>query len=460
MTQVERLVKIYLTSRERLLKDIEKRLLWGRNARDQQALVALIDAELKKLNLEAFAWTREAVESAYTQGARLAWQAAQSAGIGVQAFGSFGGLHKRAIDLLAANTQDYLSITNNLIARQARDAVRKIGVEVAARKFAETLTMRETRRLMMARLSEENFFSVPWRNGRGSMRVDSYAELVARTTTAEATNTGTLNQMGEMGQVTVKMTAHNTTCKVCAPRQGRVYRTVDESSLPEGDPRRQLPHISLGLPRWPAYKTIHPNCAHRILAYVWGQKGEEELDKTLKEAKKPFDLDPRGEAERKRYEDAQRKNAERLRDRKQWEKYRDVLGDGAPKTLSGFRAMKRSGNENWQNMSSDYRHALKVMRKDDIIVSKFSSSLPVTGNPASIKDLVREDGLVKQRRYYGPEGRPHKDLDLSDHGNRKRHPAVPHAHDWAEGIRSNDGRPWTEAEKRQNRDLLGGDENV
>ena len=260
MTQIERLVKIYVDSRGRLLHEINKRLLWGRNIKHQEELLALIDRELRRLNLESYTWAQEAVDAAYMRGARIAYQAAYSADHSIRAFSSFGGLHKRAMELLAHNAQNFLQVTNNLIARQAKDKVREIGVKMTSRKFAEGLTKNETRKGLMDMLQQESFYSVPWRNGKGSMRVDSYADLVARTTTAEATNTGTINQMDELGQYTVKMTEHITTCKVCASRQGRVYRTADASVFPEGDPRRQLPHISQGMPRWPTYKTVHPNC--------------------------------------------------------------------------------------------------------------------------------------------------------------------------------------------------------
>lgn len=355
MTQIERLVKIYLDSRTRLMKEIEKRVLWGRNTRTQEEMLTLIDRELRRLNLEAYAWTDEAVQTAYMRGARVAYQAAYSANNSIQAFSSFGGLHKRAISLLAHNTQDYLTITNNLIARQAKDLVREIGVKMTSRKFAESLTWKETRQGLMSMLQQENFFTVPWRNGRGSMRLDSYAELVARTTTAEATNTGTINQMQELGQYTVKMTSHSTTCKVCASRQGRVYRTVDASVFPDGDPRRQLPHISQGMPRWPTYKTVHPNCSHRLLPFIWEQKTQSMQRQVMDKASEPFAEDPRGEAERKRYEKAQRENAERLRDRKQWEQYQAALGKDKTPSLSGFRAMKRATSENYQDLVKRYR---------------------------------------------------------------------------------------------------------
>ena len=355
MTQIERLVEIYLNSRKRLLKEISKRLLWGRNVKYQEELLALINRELKRLNLESYAWAQEAIDAAYIRGAKVAWEAIKNAGFTAQAFNTFGGLHKRAIDLLAHNTQDFLGITNSLIARQARDRVREIGVAMTSRKFAEGMTWNETRKGLMGMLQEDNFYTVPWRNGRGSMRLDSYSELVARTTTAEATNTGTINQMDELGQYTVKMTEHSTTCKVCASRQGRVYRTADANVFPEGDPRRQLPHISQGMPRWPTYKTVHPNCAHRLIPFIWEQKDESEHETALKKAKEAFATDPRGEAERKRYEKAQRENAERLRDRKQWEKYRAALGADETPTFSGFRRMKATSSENYLDLLNKYR---------------------------------------------------------------------------------------------------------
>jgi hypothetical protein len=236
-----------------------------------------------------------------------------------------------------------------------------------------------------------------------------------------------------------------------------VYRTID---FPEGDERNAFPRIEQGFPRWPQYKTIHPNCMHVAVPFLWNQKTDEQKKKELAQSSRPFDLDPRGERERKRYEDAQRKNAERLRDRKQWERYRAVLGkENTPRTLSAFRSMKRANSEKWQELTSDYREVLKILRKEDILMDRYHANLPMKAEPDSVKDLVRDDGTVKQRRYYGHDGKPQKDLDMTDHGNPKLHPIVPHAHDWPGGKRAKHDREWTEAEKRQNKDLLGGDEN-
>lgn len=351
---IQRLVQVYVNSRNRLLREFSRLLAQGQDTGRQEQLLAVIAKELRRLNNEAMKWTASEVKAAYLRG----MQVVHFIGNGqpsVKTLSAFGGVHREAVKLLQHNAQNFLLLANNIIARQAADTVRKIGVEITKKKFEETLTMRETKKLLMDRLTSEGFYRVPWRNGKGSMRVDSYSELVARTTTAEATNTGTLNQMTELGHNLVEMTAHHTTCKVCAPRQGRVYRLVDASEFPSGDPRQRFPHISEGLPRWPEYKTVHPNCMHRIVPYIWEQKTAEENTQSVEGAKQSFTKDPRSEAERERYERGQKVNADRLRDRKEWEKYRYVLGQKNTPTFSGFRAMKRHNSTNYQELKKLFR---------------------------------------------------------------------------------------------------------
>lgn len=90
--------------------------------------------------------------------------------------------------------------------------------------------------------------------------------------------------MREMVEGLVKIGKHNITCKVCAPRQGRVYRIID---FPAGDGCNAFPHISQGMPRCPTYKTIHVSCKRRLLPYVWSQKSDKEKQAALRDAGKP-----------------------------------------------------------------------------------------------------------------------------------------------------------------------------
>lgn len=361
MTWEEQLVKAYTDSRERLIKTIERRLRWGQSAAQERALLDLVDKELARLNAVTHAWTQAAVQQSFLAGAADAYKII-APNTAMPSYSAFMGTHQRAIEMLVHNTQEFLTITNNLIARQAADVIRDMGVLTTTHKFAENLTWKQMRAELQKTLEADGFYRVPYRFSRGSMRVDSYADLVARTTTAEATNTGTINQMTEMGEYLVKMTAHNTTCKVCAARQGRVYKLQD---FPSGDERNQFPHISMGMPRWPTYKTIHVNCRHRCLPFVWSQKDQKDKDAALGRSGKPFDTDPRSEAEVKRYNAAQQKLAERLADRKQWEKYKAVLPEQAP-SFSGFRAMKAAGSERYVELRADYSKVLRDLRKEGL----------------------------------------------------------------------------------------------
>ena len=42
-------------------------------------------------------------------------------------------------------------------------------------------------------------------------------------------------------------------------------------------------------------------------------------------------------------------------------------------------------------------------------------------------DILDAEGNIKTRRWYDSEGKAYRDVDMSDHGNPKEHPEVPHA---------------------------------
>ena len=57
---------------------------------------------------------------------------------------------------------------------------------------------------------------------------------------------------------------------------------------------------------------------------------------------------------------------------------------------------------------------------------KKSESLPTTGEPNSSSDLHDDEGL-KQRRYYGPDGKAERDIDYRHSGEKHK---FPHQHKW------------------------------
>lgn len=105
---------------------------------------------------------------------------------------------------------------------------------------------------------------------------------------------------------------------------------------------------------------ITHNCRHRLLPYVEELADDPEADRAF--SNRSFDVDPRTEAEKQRYKDQQGERRQLREDRKQWESYRAWLPDDAPKTLAGFRRMKATNSERYQELQRAYREVRAAAR--------------------------------------------------------------------------------------------------
>ena len=78
---------------------------------------------------------------------------------------------------------------------------------------------------------------------------------------------------------------------------------------------------------------------------------------------KKFDpgKDTRSESDKKEYRKEQEIRRKANEEKKQYYRYVALLGDDAPKTLGGFRRMKRSNSIKYQELKAEYR---RVSRED------------------------------------------------------------------------------------------------
>ncbi len=53
------------------------------------------------------------------------------------------------------------------------------------------------------------------------------------------------------------------------------------------------------------------------------------------------------------------------------------------------------------------------------------------GEPNSSLDILDKKGNIKTRRFYDNNGRAIRDVDMTNHGNAKKHPEYPHEHFWS-----------------------------
>lgn len=91
------------------------------------------------------------------------------------------------------------------------------------------------------------------------------------------------------------------------------------------------------------------------------------------------------------------------------------------KDPSGFRSVYTMGEET---------DAMRDASLQAVSKAANNKKLGPTGDPNSRGEEYDKDGKLVKERWYGPDGKPVKDRHHTNHGNAKKHPKVPHDHDW------------------------------
>lgn len=157
----------------------------------------------------------------------------------------------------------------------------------------------------------------------------------------------------------------------------------------------------------------------------------------------------------------EKKVKNRNSDKKQHEKYKNILGDNVPETLDDFQDMKYNDIERWVDIKEAYKDVNWQRKALNNHSSGEVHSVPSQAEANSVFDKY-ENGKLVQRRYYGKTGKPRLDIDMTDHHNSKVHPIVPHRHGWKElennGIKREDVHdiPLRLGDKIANADILKG----
>lgn len=346
MTNEERLIKVYQEAMQRLINTIAYKEARGSVTWYQETLLKQVKQILAQLNAYSASWVQDAINESYSLGAQEAIRGLAAMGVSVNGVEAFARLHQASVNVLVANTQSMLVSGVSFVGRQIEDAVRQAGLEAIAQKQATGSTVKEAARLVKERLVREGINGVRDKRGR-MISLDSYASTVARSTTREATNTATMNQLGYEGYDLVKMSKHNSPCPICSVYEGRVYSISGNN--------RNYPPLSIAYSG--GHANIHPDCRHVISPYIPALADNPERDKKF--SNRPFDIDDRSQAAIEAYNKRQKEQRQLNADKRQLQRYKMVLGDDAPKTLSGFRRMKSANSERYNDLKSDYREALK-----------------------------------------------------------------------------------------------------
>jgi len=186
----------------------------------------------------------------------------------------------------------------------------------------------------------------------------TYADMVCRTTSRQAEVLAVLT--ADDSQDLYKISSHGTTCKICAPLEGRVYSKSGK------DPNYPPLAAAFGKidPNGPddltnSYLNIHPNCLHVLLPWTPAGRSEKEIKETQDFSsfkKNPPTKDPRTQEQIDAYRKKETARAKWLRDYRQWEDYKIALGDDVPKTFETFQKHKNADDEKYKKWQKLYRN--------------------------------------------------------------------------------------------------------
>ena len=455
--QIQQLVEMYRQGFEEILRVIVQKEAKGQWTQYWRDLLLEVRAILQQLDQHADQWIEQTMGQVYSQAAADTALFLSQLGMQKPQKPEFAQVHQRAVDVVAQNMAGNLRDATQFIGRRVNDVFRQVGLEQTGRKLAAGQTWQDMKRKVVRGLLDQGQTAFVDRLGR-KWRLDSYAEMVARTTTREAASVATLNTCQEFGLDLVRITTHYPTCEKCAPLQGKVYSiSGNDKRYPRLTDERRPP--------------VHPNCRHVLAPYV--RELDDDAEETERRSNEPLNVDPRSKAEKQAY--AEMRDAVVLATNRR--RAREVLLSGNVPLVEKAKAAERlkksyekTGTKPVGKDASlirqykDYLDGLKLGKVVDIdertgIITARGNTLPLKAFPNAIIDLEHAERRIKvRRRYYDDKGNAKLDVDLTNHGHPKAHPIVPHAHDWMEGERNRAGRALTSEEKQMIRDVWHGEE--
>jgi SPP1 gp7 family putative phage head morphogenesis protein len=251
--QIRQLRMVYLAAQRSLAAKLREANLTDFQRFRAEKLLHEVEVITTSLDRSAYRWAKATMPLSYDRGIDLAAERLKA--LGVTRYVSYDAdIHTSSIQILIDDVTKELLIANdgmkklfNRFIRATQQTVlqdteisRMIAqglIEGQARRTVSDVILKEMRR----QLENEQFIVI---NGR-NYRPDSYAKLIARTRTREASSEGTINTSLRYGCDLVQWDSHAEICEYCAQFAGRVY---------------SISGMDAAFPALVEQPPLHPNC--------------------------------------------------------------------------------------------------------------------------------------------------------------------------------------------------------
>ncbi len=162
---------------------------------------------------------------------------------------------KKYIKTVFKDSFDHIAARTDYMTQTVKESLRRDMAEIMRRASIEGLPRKKAYQLLRDRvLSRDPDFAFFDRTGR-RWDANAYFEMLTRTTMHNAMREAYVDQLIAEGYDLAKVSAHGTTCKLCAPWEGKVL---------------SLTGMTAGYPSLAEAKDsglFHPRCKHRLVAY-------------------------------------------------------------------------------------------------------------------------------------------------------------------------------------------------
>jgi hypothetical protein len=253
---LERLTHLYKTAYAQIIAEMETATDFG--IRNRKAILLQIQGILKELDSDSAGILDNMITQQYETGATAAVDQLQQVSDDIPAKIGFNRIHKEAIAAIVSETQTAFAQSIQGIYRSSsrflNQAVKDQLTEQMALGKLKGEALRTIKRNVVGKLREEGLSAITDKAGR-QWTLDRYAEMLIRTKSVEARNTGMMNRTIENDYDLAQVSAHGATDQ-CAPWEGVIISLRGET---------------------PGYPTLadaeaaglfHPNCRHAINTLV------------------------------------------------------------------------------------------------------------------------------------------------------------------------------------------------
>jgi len=235
-------------------------------AAERRMQLAAVVATLDQLGAAVQPEVRRVVADAFNEGAnKVTQQIGAQVGREPLVPATFNGVSIEAITQLQVAAVDRINAANRLVGRRVEDfyaqagrraAVRRLlGADGSAQTAAKNLRADMLKNPEVQKLFKDGVTGFEDRAGK-KWALQTYSEMVVRTTTREAVVQGQLLRMASHGVNLGRISTHSSACKLCAPYQGVLFSL--DGTVTEYQGESVADQSSLPMP------PFHPNCRHTV----------------------------------------------------------------------------------------------------------------------------------------------------------------------------------------------------